>query len=146
MSVNSGLRVFVDSNVLISAVRSEKSISGRLVDLLIEDHHLIICSYSVTEVSRVLSARFPEAMATWDRFLTSLEFELTYTPSNPGSFSAPAIRDEKDLPILVSALLAQPDVLVTGDLDFHTTEIKEQLVVMTPSDFIRVFGNNEKHH
>lgn len=64
MSENSGLRVFVDSNVLISAVRSERSLSGQLVDLLIQEHRLIICSYSVTEVSRVLLERFPEAVAS----------------------------------------------------------------------------------
>ena len=140
MSENSDLRVFVDSNVLLSAIRSEKSVSSHLLSLVIERHHLVICSYSITEVSQVISKRFPEAMTVWDSFLTSLEFELTYTPAHPLSFSAPPIRDPKDLPILVSALAAQPDIFVTGDQDFHTPEIQEHLVVLTPSEFLRAFA------
>ncbi|WP_211236980.1 hypothetical protein [Aneurinibacillus terranovensis] len=48
--------------------------------------------------------------------------------------------------IVVSALLAQPDILVTGDQDFHTPEIKEQLVVLSPSEFLRAFGSDVHHH
>ena len=43
------------------------------------------------------------------------------------------------MPILVSAILAQPDVLVTGDYDFHTPEIQEYFAVYTPGDFLRTF-------
>lgn len=144
MSENNSLRVFVDSNILISAVMSSKSLSGQVINLIIAEHQLIICSYSITEVSRVLSRRFPEALVAWDRFLTSLEFELTYTPSDPTSFPVLDIRDEKDIPILVSVLLAQPDILVTGDKDFHTEEIKQHIVVLTPGDFLRSFGHDER--
>ncbi|UOF92623.1 hypothetical protein LSG31_10940 [Fodinisporobacter ferrooxydans] len=42
--------------------------------------------------------------------------------------------------------LAQPDLFVTDDQDFHTPEIKEQLVVLTPSDFLRAFGHDGKSH
>ncbi|MFS0728366.1 putative toxin-antitoxin system toxin component, PIN family [Paenibacillus sp. 1P07SE] len=142
---NSSLRVFVDSNVLISAMQSENSISRKLLLLIAEEHQLILCSYSLTEVARVLAKRFPHKLSTWDQFLIRLEFELAYTPSDLNAFSAPPIRDDKDLPILVSALLAQPDLLVTGDRDFHTPEIKEQLVVLTPSDFMRAFGHGSSH-
>lgn len=136
---NNAFRVFVDSNVLISAMRSHKSLSSKLLHFLITEHHLIVCSYSINEVSKVLSERFPETMSIWDRFLSSLEFELTYTPADPTSFSAPNIRDEKDIPILVSAIIAQPDILVTGDYDFHTPEIREHFAVYTPADFLRAY-------
>lgn len=71
--------------------------------------------------------------------MTSLEFELTYTPSDHRSYSIPDIRDEKDIPILVSFVIAEPDILITVDKDFHTDEIKEYLAVFTPSDFLRDF-------
>lgn len=142
---NNGLRVFVDSNVLISAMHSESSVSRKLLLFLVEEHQLIICSYSLTEVSRVLEKRFPHKVSDWDHFLTKLEFELAYTPSDPSTFSAPHIRDEKDLPILVSAIIAQPDILVTGDYDFHTPEIQECFPVLTPADFLRSFGRNSNH-
>lgn len=81
----------------------------------------------------------PEAVPVWERFLSRLEFELTYTPTDFTSFPIPHIRDEKDIPILVSAAIAQPDILVTGDRDFHTPEIQAHFVVYTPADFLRAF-------
>ena len=136
---NNALRVFIDSNVLISAVLSQSSLSAKLLDLLIEDHQLIICSYSLTEVSRVIGRKFPAKMALWDKFLSTLEFELTYTPNNVASINAPSIRDPKDLPILVSAIIAQPDIFITGDLDFYTPEIQEIFTILSPADFIRTY-------
>lgn len=140
-----GLRVFVDTNILISAILSERSISSRLLTFVIEEHQLIVCSYSITEVSKVLQRKFPGLLAKWDRFLTSLEFELAYTPSDLSTVSAPPIRDPADLLILVSAVAAQPDILVTGDYDFHTPEIFEHFTVMTPADFLRSFAGELEH-
>ena len=142
---NNVLRVFVDSNVLISAMYSESSVSRKLLMFLAEKHQLVICSYSLTEVTRVLEKRFPNKISDWDHFLTRLEFELAFTPSDPSSFPAPYIRDQKDLPILVSAIIAQPDILVTGDYDFHTPEIQEYFPVLTPAEFLRSFGRGDNH-
>lgn len=133
-------RVFVDSNILISAMQSATSASRKLLLLLAEEHQLIICSYSLYEVSRVLSKRFPNKLQEWDQFLARLEFELAYTPSDFSSFPVPNIRDDKDIPILVSAIIAQPDILVTGDHDFFTTEIQEYFAVYSPTDFLKIFG------
>lgn len=138
--IPNNFRVFVDSNILVSAVLSRDSLSSKLLHLLVNHHRIVICSYSITEVSKVIATKFPERISIWDRFLSQLKFDLTYTPSNPSSFDAPPIRDKKDLPILVSAIIAQPDILVSGDLDFHTKEIMNCFPVYTPSDFIRNFS------
>ncbi|PKM38820.1 MAG: putative toxin-antitoxin system toxin component, PIN family [Firmicutes bacterium HGW-Firmicutes-8] len=138
-----GFRVFIDSNVLISAIRSGKSASGKLLELLIEKHYLVLCSYNITEVSKVIAQRFPDRLVYWDSFLSCQEYELVYTPSDPTNFKAPYIRDEKDIPVLVSAVIAQPDILITGDLDFHTREIREYFAVYTPADFLKCFGDNK---
>lgn len=140
---NNVFRVFVDSNILISAMLTDTSISRKLLLLLAEEHHLIICSYSITEVSRVLKKRFPNKLNEWDHFLSRLEFELAYTPLDFSTFPTPHIRDEKDIPILVSALLAQPDIFISGDQDFHTPEIQEHLVVYTPAQFLKYFSDGE---
>jgi putative PIN family toxin of toxin-antitoxin system len=132
-------RVFVDSNVLISAMQSKTSPSRKLLELLAEEHHLIICSYTLDEVSRVLRIRFQDKLQEWEQFLTRIEFELAYTPSDFSTFSVPYIRDKKDIPILVSAIIAQPDILVTGDHDFFTQEIQEYFAIYSPTDFLKIF-------
>lgn len=142
---SNSFRVFVDSNVLISAMHSQTSVSRELLFLLAEEHHLIICSYSIMEVSKIIKKRFPDKLSEWDRFLTQLEFELAYTPSDISFFPVPSIRDAKDIPILVSAILAQPDIFVTGDKDFHTQEIKEHFAIYTPIEFLRSFSGETKH-
>lgn len=42
-------------------------------------------------------------------------------------------------------MVAQPDILVTGDYDFHTSEILEYFTVLTPADFLRSFGQEVNH-
>lgn len=54
-------RVFIDTNVLISAVLSQKSITHVLMEHLMETHHLMICSYTITEALRVIGERFPSS-------------------------------------------------------------------------------------
>lgn len=130
---------------MISAVLSETSISAKLLRYVIEEHELVICSYTLTEASKVIERKFPKRLSLWDKFLTSLEFELTYTPSGLSLVQAPPIRDKADLPILVSAIVAQPDFLVTGDYDFHTLEIQEYFNVLTPADFLKTFGQEMNH-
>lgn len=146
MNVKSNaLRVFIDSNILVSAVLSNMSLSSKLLRLLIEEHHLIICSFSIAEVSKVISRKFPNHISKWDKFLTTLEFEIAYTPSDLSTVKAPYIRDPKDIPILVSAMVAQPDILITGDMDFHTPEIQEYFTVLTPGDFLTIYSSDTNH-
>jgi hypothetical protein len=54
-----------------------------------EDHHLMIGSYTVSEASRVIADRFPDKMSLWDQYLSWLEFELVYTPSDTIGWSVP---------------------------------------------------------
>lgn len=72
--------------------------------------------------------------------LVALDFELAYTPTDFSEIKVPYFRNEKDLAILVSAIIAHPDMLVTGDYDFHTNEIREYFAVYTPAEFLQYFG------
>lgn len=82
-------RVFIDSNVLISAILSEKSPCRLLIRYVIQDYQLILCSYSLNEVSRILKNKFPSKMIDWDFMLTNLDFELAYTPKSHSNFDLP---------------------------------------------------------
>jgi predicted nucleic acid-binding protein len=65
---------------------------------------------------------------------------LNYTPKVI-DFSIPYVCDKKDEPIIASAILAQPDVLISGDKDFFTKEIREYFAVYTPADFFKYFSS-----
>ena len=89
----------------------------------------------------MLQRKFPNLMSGWDRFLASLEFDLAYTPVDLLAVALLPIREPADSSILVSAMVAQPDILVTGDKDFHAPEVQEYFTVLTPSDFLERFGS-----
>jgi len=47
----------------------------------------------------------------------------------------PDIRDKKDLPVLVSAILKKVDILITGDKEFFEV-ISEKPEIISPRGFI----------
>lgn len=139
--IDNKLRIFVDTNILISAILSGNSMSSKVLRTIINKYELVICSYTIAEAQSVIKRKFPRFINYWDQFLSSLEFEMIYTPMEFSTYQVPYIRDPKDLPILVSIVLAEPDIVITGDLDFHTSELKERFSIMTPSDFLEAFGD-----
>jgi predicted nucleic acid-binding protein len=60
----------------------------------------------------------------------------------PDTFNAsdyPATRDEDDLPILVTAILEDVEVLISGDRNFTVLE-NEKSEILTPTEFIELYG------
>lgn len=74
-----------------------------------------------------------------DRFIQELPFSLAYTPERIDAKKYPEIRDKKDLPILVTAILEDVDILITGDADFAAVEIKRP-EVLTPAGFLEKYA------
>ena len=56
------------------------------------------------------------------------------TPHKIDEKKYPKIRDIKDLPVLVSAILSDADILLTGDKDFENIEIDKPLI-MSPMKY-----------
>ena len=73
-----------------------------------------------------------------DLFFSELTFDLVYTPKRINARDYPNIRDEKDLPILVSAIIGDVDVFITGDKDFSCIDI-ERPQIISPKDFSKTF-------
>ena len=103
-------RIFLDANILFSAAYLENSGLGRLWQL--DDVELLTSSYALEEASRNLALERPSALNRLER----LTHGLTMVDS-PQTVSLPAsIRlDSKDRPILLAAIHAQADYLLTGD-------------------------------
>ena len=111
------MRVMVDTNVLVSALLFPSPLMNRVIYKITTDHRLVLSSYVIDELLNVTRRRFPNRTEAVDLLLKRLPYELVRTPERPdgGLFH---IRDEKDYPILMSAMDAGIDVLVSGDKDF----------------------------
>jgi predicted nucleic acid-binding protein len=101
------------------------------------NHTLVLCSYVINETHAVFERKFSSKIIFLDQFLSKLAYDFIYTPVDIHSENYPEIRDEHDLPILVSALIAGVDLIITGDKDFFNIKAsKDELpLVLTPRDF-----------
>ena len=131
------MRVMLDTNVIISALLFPSAKMNAMMECVLMKHRLVLSSYVVDELKRVVRRKFPQKEAVIDKLLTMLSFEYAYTPEEieDGLFY---IRDIKDYPVLYTAILEDVDVLVTGDRDFADIDI-EKPEIMTPAEFIEKF-------
>jgi putative PIN family toxin of toxin-antitoxin system len=125
----------IDTNVLISAILFPKSQLTIVIQSVTEAHTLVLCSHIIEELNEIFKKKFREKSHLLDKFLSKVAFELVYTPADINSANYPDIRDKGDLPILVSALLSDVDILITGDKDFFEVEIDKPEIV-SPREYL----------
>ncbi|MCL2547023.1 MAG: putative toxin-antitoxin system toxin component, PIN family [Oscillospiraceae bacterium] len=129
------MRVTVDSNILISiAVFGSKSL-GKMLDCICERYTLVLSSYVVDEITRVVKEKFPGKAAIMDNLLFKLPYETEFTPRKLPKHDLFQIRDPSDEKVLYSAITADVDVLITGDNDFNNLGL-ERPEILKPADFI----------
>jgi putative PIN family toxin of toxin-antitoxin system len=124
----------IDTNILISAILFPSPRMDRLMQRITTAYKLVLSSYVVEELLNVTRRKFPNRMETVDLLLSQLPYELVYTPKQPppGLFM---IRDEKDYPVLYSAVTEGVDVFITGDKDFDELDL-ERPEIVTAAEFI----------
>ncbi len=103
-------RVFLDANVLYSAAYLERSGLARLWTL---DHiELLSSAYAIEEARRNLAIDRPEALARLEPLAAAVS-----TVDAPQGLKLPdkTLLNPKDQPILLAAIHAKADYLLTGD-------------------------------
>ena len=56
----------------------------------------------------------------------------------------PSVRDQKDSPILATAIMENVDVFVTGDKDFLVLDLKTPQI-LTMSEFLEQYTDSSNH-
>ena len=133
------MRIMIDTNILISMFLFPSNTMNRLKLNLCDHHQILLCSYVVEEMKDVISRKFKSKEADLDEFFQSFPFTLTYTPEHFNEKDYPEIRDISDLPILVSAILEDVDILITGDNDFEDICI-EKPEILKPNKFLELYN------
>lgn len=72
----------VDTNVLFSAILFPQGRAAEALSHCIRKHELVICSYVLDELKRVVRKKFPSRLSELDTFFEKLSFELVYTPEH----------------------------------------------------------------
>jgi predicted nucleic acid-binding protein len=131
-----GVKVFLDSSVILSACGSERSLS-RLITILAAERgwSLISAAYCRAETVKNLAKFAPQATAVWQ----DLQARIEWVPNALTTKRPLLLTASKDKPVLISALAAKCDTLLTLDTgDFGIllgTEVYGMRVA-TPRDFL----------
>lgn len=109
------MRLFLDANVLFSAARDRGSRSFLLFELARSGAcELVSSGYAIEEARRNLAGKHPERSAEFE----SLVAEVSVCAEAASGDTLPGLAErlpEKDVPIMLAAIRAGADGLVTGD-------------------------------
>ena len=132
------MRVMLDTNILVSMIFFPSAQTRRFAKELSDNHRIILCDYVIAELQLVTERKFPRLLDHLDAFFQRLPYELIYTPKKITAENMPGIRDDKDFPILATAIKENVDVFVTGDKDFLVLDI-EHPEIMTIAQFTEMY-------
>jgi len=104
------MRVMIDTNVIVSAVYNPKSKPADALGHVCENHDLVLCDHIIAECYDVVTRKFPQHLPYLDHLFISLGYELVAAPR-----TGLAMPDPKDSPILNAAVLADVDIIISGD-------------------------------
>jgi len=127
--------IMIDSNVIISAAIFPNARMDSFLACVSEEHQLFVSSYTLGEVIDVVKRKWPNRLRSMELFLQTLSYSYVRTPSLDILEPDIVIRDEDDYPILASAMLADVDILITGDHDFDDLGL-DRPEIMTIREFI----------
>jgi len=126
------LRVFLDTNVLVSAFAT-RGVCADVLRVVLAEHTLVMGEVVLQELGRVLSRRIglpPEAVNEIDEFLREQE-----VIGKPRARAAVPERDPNDQWVVASAIESGADVLVTGDRDLLDIAGAAPVKIVDPRGF-----------
>ena len=114
------MRILVDTNILISAILFPKSLIAKTLLYITDNHSIVFCDQNITELREVLRRKKPDKLPDAEVLLAELSYELI-----PAAYhTEKLIRDAKDQPILNAAIIADVDIILTGDKDFLSLDME----------------------
>jgi predicted nucleic acid-binding protein len=136
------IRVFLDSNVILSGLISDKGAPRIILDLLtLKLPFLAGCTgrFNLREIERNLKKKLPGILAVYRQYLPRLNLRIIPLPRKQELSAFAQTIADKDLPVLCSAIRGKADLLVTGDKR-HFQKLKAHgeypLQIVTPAEFV----------
>ena len=142
------LRVFLDTNVLFSALYSTTGPAAYILNNFIAGKLSVVISQQVLEEAvRNMKAKLPQTVPAFQRFLLDNPPVIVKNPSPEEVKEWSKLINFDDAGILASAIAVQPDYFLTGDKHFfENPQIFEKsgLNIMTPSQFLKEYNKSNK--
>ena len=126
------MKIFLDTNVLISAVATRGLCADVFREVIIS-HQLVISPSLLSEIKRVLTYKLgvPDEFVT--EFIEIIERDPLLSDSSP--LAEIDIRDRDDVVILSAALNAGVDFFITGDKELLALRQLGTMEIISPREF-----------
>jgi len=138
------VRIFLDSNVILSGLLSDKGPPRLILDLLSLELPFLVGStgkYCLIEIERNLKKKVPEVLSVYKTYLPKLNLKVVPLPRPEEVKKFSGQIANKDIPVLASAFRGRVDFLVTGDKQhFEKLKISGRypFKIVTPAEFLHV--------
>jgi len=126
------MRVFLDTNVIISAVTT-RGLCADVFRAVLADHELVTCSQVLQKVRRILSTKFSVPEELIFEYLELINQDAII--AEPNDSPNVQIKDKDDVEIIGAAIVGKADVLVTGDKELHGIKSMQKVRIMSPRAF-----------
>lgn len=136
------VRVFLDSNVILSGLLSDKGAPRTILDILSLKFRFLIGItglYNIIEIERNLTKKLPAAIPIYKEYIPKLNLEIVPLPLPEEVKRFSGHTSAKDVPVLASAFKGKADFLVTGDKKDFASLIKKgryPFKIVTPAEFL----------
>ena len=136
------LRVFLDSNVILSGLLSDKGAPRIILDLLSLKLPFFVGltgRYNLIEIERNLRKKMPGIFSVYKEYLPKLNLKVIPLPRHEEVREYFGMIAHKDIPVLISATRGRADFLVTGDKQHFERPKrvgKYPVKIISPSEFI----------
>ncbi len=135
-----GVKVFLDSNVIISGLFSDRGAPRVILDLFSLGLPVLTCAtgeYNIVEIERNLTKKMPDVLPIYRKYLPLLNLELIPFPPEDAVRKLAGLTADTDIPVLASAISGNVDFLVTGDKkDFVKVKGKYSFRILSPAEFL----------
>lgn len=135
------MRIFVDTNVLVSAVATRGLCADVLRNILIH-HQLVISDSLIKELEKTLYKKLGVPEDLISEFVELLKKESVFT--TPVSLPGIEIKDHDDLVILSCAFNGKADLFITGDKELLRLKRIENMEIVSPRTFWEKLKTQQK--
>ena len=123
------MRVFLDTNVLVSAFVS-RGLCTDLLKIVLGEHEVLVSNLVVKELKRILRDKLRAPESVFEYALGIID-HVEVVPSGTEF-------DENDDTILAAAIAAEADIFVTGDQELLATAKRSPISAVSPREFMEL--------
>ena len=132
-------RVFLDTNVLVSALYSADGPPGAILRLHVDERITIVVSQLVLdELIRAIRRKLPDTLPALRTFLVNAPPQVVPDPAAADLDRLGGAVNPDDAPVLAAAVNAGADYLVSGDVAFlrEARRLETSVALVTPRELL----------